>query len=96
MSAYELIKYYEEGCAVKDCTSAKPVDQWSPFRCHLGASSYIENYIYFRSVFAIWKMELAGSLYLSFEFVMVTGDSSWVGTSSLVWPDLITTDMWLM
>jgi len=49
---------------VKDCTSAKHVDEESPFLCHLGASSDIESDMYFRSVFAIWKMELAGDLYL--------------------------------
>jgi len=46
-------------------TSAKPVDQGSPFHCHLGASIAIENYMYFRSVFAIWKTELAGDLSLT-------------------------------
>jgi len=77
MSAYELIKFDEEGHAVKDCTSAKPVDPVRSFRCYLGASSDIENDMFFRSVFAIWKMELAGDLYLClFEFMMVIGDSS--------------------
>jgi hypothetical protein len=65
MSAHELIKFDDGGGrAVKDRTSAKPVDQESPFHCHLCASNDVENYMYFRSVFAIWKMELAGNLYL--------------------------------
>ena len=63
MSAYELIKFDEEGRAVKNCTSAKPVDQESPFCCCLGSSSDFENDRFFRSVFANWKMELAGDLY---------------------------------
>jgi len=77
MAAYELIKFGEEGRAVKDYSSAKHVDKESPFLCHLGASSDIESYMYFRSVFAMWKMELAGDLYLCpFEFMMVTDDFS--------------------
>jgi len=47
MSAYDLVKYDEEGRAVKDCTSAKPADQESPFCCCLGASSDIENEKFF-------------------------------------------------
>jgi len=40
------------------------VDEESPFLCQLVASSDIGSDMYFRSVFAIWKMELAGDLYL--------------------------------
>lgn len=42
MSAYELIKFDEEGPAVRDCISSNPVDQESPFCCHLDASSDTE------------------------------------------------------
>jgi len=47
MSAYDLVKYDEEGRAVKDCTSAKPADHESPICCRLGASSDIENEKFF-------------------------------------------------